>query len=443
MLGNYLRLITGQSKTEAPCSVAHSASTTDIEMAEHDKSQRFLVRQAVLNAQSHVIGYELCLRSKVPIPVIPGAETRQQMEDEMLLVSAADLDFQKALGNRRIFLSVSPATLTNPLVEQMPPGQVVVTFAPPADADSTLEMRCQELASKGIYLALDADDGLNGCANLLPHCRYIRLDSSRHDALGLGEQLDRIKALGGMAHLIATRVDTEETFQACRKLGFELFQGNPFTQLRPDRPSEMNSSRVRVMELLNLVVRNTDIPELEARFKTDATLSYKLLRFINSAAMGMRQPIQSIGHALVILGYDQLYRWLTLLLFVSSQTDPRSQTLLKNALVRARFTENLGQSRFKAGQRGGLFIVGILSLLDALLNLPMEQALADLNLPDTVTDALLNRDGPYAPYLELAIACENFDQDHIERLAEENQLSADEVNLAHVNALIWSEGLEV
>jgi EAL and modified HD-GYP domain-containing signal transduction protein len=188
---------------------------------------------------------------------------------------------------------------------------------------------------------------------------------------------------------------------------------------------------------------NTEIPDLEARFKTDATLSYKLLRFINSAAMGMRQPIQSIGHALVILGYDQLYRWLTLLLFVSGHTDPRSQTLLKNALVRARFTENLGQSRFKADQRGGLFIVGILSLLDALLNQPMEQALADLNLPNDVTDALLKREGPYAPYLDLAIACENYDQDSIERLAQDNRLGAEAVNLAHVNALIWAEGLEV
>jgi EAL and modified HD-GYP domain-containing signal transduction protein len=441
MLGNRLRIIKGETERKSPQTPAIAASPSA--RVDQDRSQRFLTRQPILDTQSKVVGYELRLRGSVPVPVIPGAESRQQMEDEMLLVSAADLDFQKVLGNRRIFLSVSPATLFNPLVEQMPADQVVLAFEPPAHPDEALADRCQALAQMGIALTLDLGGDLAGCATLLPHCRCVRLDIGSLDAIGLGIQLDRIGELRRQTQLIATGVDTEETFQASRKLGFELFQGYHFTQLRPALPSQMDSSRVRVMELLNLVMSNTELPDLEARFKTDATLSYKLLRFINSAAMGMRQPIQSIGHALVILGYDQLYRWLTLLLFVSGHTDPRSQTLLKNALVRARFTENLGQSRFKADQRGGLFIVGILSLLDALLNQPMEQALADLNLPNDVTDALLKREGPYAPYLDLAIACENYDQDSIERLAQDNRLGADAVNLAHVNALIWAEGLEV
>lgn len=440
MLGNPLRLIRNEPKREAIQTAP--VVTLPSKMAE-DRLQRFLVRQPILDAKSHVIGYELSLRGNVPVPVIPGAENRQQMEDEMLLVSAADINFQQALGKQQIFLSVAPATLFNPMIEQMPAGQVVIAFTPPPAADESLQGRCHELAKQGIALALDLGGNMASSTSLLPHCQYARLDTSHDDAIGLGERLDHIGELTRNTRRVATGVDTEETFQACRKLGFEYFQGYHFTHLRPSLPSQMDSSRVRVMELLNLVIRNTDIPELEGRFKTDATLSYKLLRFINSAAMGMRQPIQSIGHALVILGYDQLYRWLTLLLFVSGHTDPRSHALLKSALVRARFTENLGQSHFKADMRGGLFIVGILSLLDALLNLPMEQALADLNLPDTVTDALLKREGPYAPYLELAIACENFDQDSIERLAKANQLGAEEVNLAHVNALIWSESLDI
>jgi len=438
MLGNILRVIKSdarpQAKEEAPPPA--DAMTTE-------RSQRFLVRQPVLDGHGLVIGYELRLRDKVPVPVIPGATTRQQMEDEMLLVRAADLDFQKALGSRRIFLSVAPETLSNPLVEQMPAERIVLAFTPPARIDEDLAARCEQLARQGIALALDIEADPEGAASLFPHCRYVRLDAGSRDAMVLAALIDKIKSLAGKPQLIALHVDTEETLQACRKLAFALFQGYHFTQLRPQLPSQMDTSRVRVMELLNLVMSNTEIPDLEARFKTDATLSYKLLRFINSAAMGMRQPIQSIGHALVILGYDQLYRWLTLLLFVSGQSDPRSQTLLRNALVRARFTENLGQAKLRPDQRGGLFIVGILSLLDALLNLPMEQALADLNLPDTVTDALLRREGPYAPYLELAIACENFDQEAIEGIALDHHLDAEAVNLAHVNALIWSEGLEV
>jgi EAL and modified HD-GYP domain-containing signal transduction protein len=439
MFGKGLRVIKTPTDGATPSTRSPAASDT----IELDRSQRFLIRQPLLDAHSQVFGYELRVRDRIPVPVIPGAANRQQMEDELLLVSAADLDFQKALGNRRLFLAVAADTLQNPMIEQMPADSVVICFAAPEAVDPDLAARCEELAKKGFALALDpgTDPEING--RLLPHCQYVRLDAARTDVIDLGAEIDALRQGAGPAQFIATQVNTEETLEACRKLGFSLFQGYYFTRLRPALPSQMDSSRAHVMALLNQVMSNTEIPELEARFKTDATLSYKLLRFINSAAMGMRQPIQSIGHALVILGYDQLYRWLTLLLFVSGHTDPRSQALLRSALVRARFTENLGQSHFNANQRGGLFIVGILSLLDALLNQPMESALADLNLPDNVTDALLTREGPYAPYLSLAIACEEYDQEAIEGLAQANGLNADEVNLAHVNALIWAEGLEV
>jgi EAL and modified HD-GYP domain-containing signal transduction protein len=111
--------------------------------------------------------------------------------------------------------------------------------------------------------------------------------------------------------------------------------------------------------------------------------------------------------------------------------------------VRARFTESLGQDKLKAGERDGLFIVGIFSLLDGLLNVPMEKALAGLHLPQPVLDALLKHSGLYAPYLKLAIACEHFDQATIAASAAEIGLDADTVNLAHVNALIWSEGIDI
>jgi EAL and modified HD-GYP domain-containing signal transduction protein len=197
-----------------------------------------------------------------------------------------------------------------------------------------------------------------------------------------------------------------------------------------------------IMDLLNLVMGHADFPAIEAKFKLDAALSYKLLRFINSPAVGLRYPIKSIGQALVMLGHDQLYRWLTLLLFTHEQGDPRSRALLRNAVVRARLTETLGEQHISRGERGGLFITGILSMLDALLGLPLEQALARLKLPEAVIDALLEGTGPYAPYLQLAQACEQFDQDRIAQLSVQARLTPDAVNLAHVNALIWSEGLE-
>ncbi|MCU0842163.1 MAG: HDOD domain-containing protein [Thiobacillaceae bacterium] len=433
-----LPLARRQKKPEAESRPPSSAAVEE-ELPGH--LRRFLVRQPVLDAGYRLAGHELRLRDNVPVPVIPGAETLQQMQDEMLLVSTADLNYQRALGNRITFLSVSPATLRNPLVEQLPRDKTVLAIHQPVPSAELLK-RCEELGRLGIALALDDYLPRPELAPLLRHCRFVRLDIGRYDLPTLMAHVAEIRRAGGPA-LVARHVETEEAYAACRKLSFELFQGHFFAQVRPHARVRIDSSRQRIMEVLNLLMGRAEPARIEERFKLDAGLSYKLLRLINSPAYGLRQPVQSIGHALMLLGHDPLYRWLTLLLFTHGPVDPRSQALLRTALIRARFTETLGEARLTREQRGGLFIAGILSMLDALLNTPMEQALAHLRLPDPVVAALTRREGPYAPYLELAMACERFDQEAIARHAKAVGLSADEINLAHVNALIWSESLEV
>jgi len=402
--------------------------------------QRFLTRQPILNNEHGIVGYELKRREITPT-ARPGAETQQQAEDEWLLTSAIDLAFQRALGDKLTFLSVAAETLHNPLLEQLPKDKVVVAIharhSPPA-----LIARAERLAHDGLLLALDdpAEDH-----TLAAYCRYIRLDTTRHDAMSLAAQIVRCLANGPgrKPHLIATQVDTPEIYAACRKLSFSLFQGYYYTHPLAAAAHRLDSSSMRVMELLNLVRNKAEFSKIEKTFKLDPALSYRLLRYMNSPAIGLRRTIESIGHALILLGHDQIYRWLTLLLFSGEQVDPRNQTLLRNALVRARFTESLGRDKLKPSERDGLFIVGIFSLLDALLNVPMAQALAGLHLPEAVVAALIKRSGLYAPYLKLAIACEHFDQTTIAANAAEIGLTADIVNLAHVNALIWSEGIEI
>ncbi|MEW5770753.1 MAG: HDOD domain-containing protein [Pseudomonadota bacterium] len=417
-------------------------------VVEHHKGleslQRFLTRQPVLDGQDHVVGYELKRRNHVPVEVLPGAHDVQQAYDEHLLVSAIDLDFQNALGNKLTFLAISPETLFNPLVEQLPRDKVVLALHAAADAEPALVARAGELAGKGIALALDDESDGSAASPLLPACRFVRFDTTRFDVLGLAERVAEVQRGSAGAHrLIATQVDTQEVYESCEKLGFELFQGYYFTQLEPSRESRMDANVMRVMDLLNKLAEHAEIPALEETFKLDPALSYKLLRYINSPAIGLRTTIKSIGHALNLLGHDQTYRWLTLLLFSSVRASARNQALLRNALARAHFTESLGRDHVTPAQRGGLFITGMFSLLDALLNIPMTQALANLNLPESVANALVHGDGMYAPYLQLAIACEHFDQEAIATLAANIGADADSVNLAHVNALIWSESVDI
>lgn len=409
--------------------------------AAGEKWRLFLGRQPILDASSQFIGYELKLQDPNFPPSIGDEAELRWVQDELLVISVIDLDFQKVLGNKLVFIHISPAMLGNPLIESLPKQKVVVGIRLAGTAGEPLLQRCRELAALGIPLALEDFEYRPEFAPFLAICSWVKLDTTRFDALALGQQAKAIRG-ACKAQLVARNVETDDAFEAYRALDFEYFQGAYFSRLQPNAPQRLDNDRMHVIEMLNLVMNHAELSTLEDKVKRDPGLSYKLLSFINSPANGLQQKIRSIGHGLTLLGYNQLYRWLTLLLFTSGKTDGRSRILLKNALVRARFTETLGQDKFEPAERGGLFIVGIFSLLDALLNVPMEQALSRLNLPDPVVEALLHHNGKYAPYLQLAVACENFDQEAIAHHAAACGLSADEVNVTHVKALIWGEEVD-
>lgn len=447
MLEKYLRLITGGGDNPvipSPGRIEAILDNTDHQTRAGAKAtlQRFLGRQPILDEAYRIVGYELKIRSGVLSPEEWTESARQQAQHEMLVISVIDLAFQKALGNKLTFISLSPSMLGDPLLNELPAQNLVVAICPEkADIEELVE-RCRELTARGIQIALEDFVYRHELNPLLELCRYVMINTRQYDALQLSEQAVALLKLHG-ATLIATQVETEEAFEAYSKLSFSLYQGYYFTRLQPALPRRIDSNRIRVIELLNLVINRANIHALEEKIKLDVALSYRLLNYINSPANGMQQQIQSIGHAITLIGYNQLYRWLTLLMFSSAKADERSRSLLKNALVRGRFCESLGKTRLRPAELGGLFIVGIFSLLDALLNIPMGDALTRLNLPKPVVDALVRRAGIYAPYLQLAIACENFDQDTIARYATDCGLDADAVNVAHVNALIWSEQIEV
>lgn len=400
---------------------------------------RFIGRQPVLDRAHKITGYDLVLRNRSIRTPQRTDDALLRMQDEMLAKSILNLEIEQLLGDKLAFLGFSHVMLTNPLLQKLPKEGMVLAFhVEPGHAAASVD-GLASLVQQGYVLALDDYVPQVELEPLLPFVKYVRLDITKFDAMQLGEAIAAVQRHAS-PQIIAKNVQSDEDFEVCTKLSFEYFQGYYFAQMQPSQPSKLNNDRLRVMELLNLVTSHAEISALEAALKRDAALSYKLLRYINSPGCGLQQKIRSIAHALVMLGYDQLYRWLTLLLFTSGKLDVRSEALLKNALVRARMTELLGKKKQLPPQdQERLFIVGIFSLIDVLLNTPMDKALESISLPDLVLNALVKREGIYAPYLKLAAACEQGEQESVEELAGELRLSAEDVNLAHVQAMIWAE----
>lgn len=404
--------------------------------------QKIIGRQPVLDRSQQIIGYELLLRSKtLPTVRAPDAALRR-MQDEALIRCLTDLDVGRLLEDKLAFVEISPSMLESPLLRELPSKGVVLAVRPDRDKLEDNLLRCRELMSLGYRIALDDFEPDRDWGQFLTLASFIRVDVARFDAIELGKLADRFPDKH-TPQLMAKNVETDDDFEACYKVRFHCFEGNYFTRLRPSMPPRIDSDRIRVLELLNMVKNQEEISRLEEGFKHDAMLVYKLLRYINAPVNGLQQQIRSIAHALVILGYKQLYRWLTLLLFSSGKADPRNKALLQNALVRARMTELLGQSKLPLAECEGLFIVGMFSLLDALLNVPMEQALEQLHLSDPVMAALARREGVYAPFLALSVACEEADREAIVEYAAACGLDANEVNTAQVKALVWAEEIDL
>ncbi len=397
--------------------------------------RRFIGREPVLNALQQIIGYEFSLRNE---PETDEAPTLRQMRDEMLLASIIDLDIASKLGNKSAFIGITSATLNSEWLMQLPPDKIVLAIdvSQIIDIDQVLD-HCRIRLAKGFRIALDKAVAIPEMAELLKLADYIRIETDLYDALTLGKHVMSLLHYT-KATLIAGNVTSEDDFSAFRLMNFGGFQGYYFTRLQPGLPQRIDNSRAKVLELLNMTRNHAEINALEAALKRDAVLSYKLLNHINAPGNGLIHKLDTIAQALILLGYNRFYRWLTLLLFTSGKLDARDETLLHNSLIRARLTETLAFS-LSPEECDSLFVTGIFSLLDALLNIPMEQAIAHLNLPEKLTQALIHDEGEYAPYLRLAIACENAPQSRIAELAQAAGLSVDTVNLAHVKALIWAD----
>lgn len=196
-----------------------------------------------------------------------------------------------------------------------------------------------------------------------------------------------------------------------------------------------------IIELMNRVDRHEPLDRLEATLNRDPTLAFRLMRYINSPAFGLRVEVASFRHAIMLLGYERLKRWLALLL-VSGSRDLDVKPLVYAAVRRGFFVDELGRDHTDDSRRGELFICGVFSLLDRMLQTPFAELLRSIPVADAVRDALVDERGPYAPYLALVRAVESGTALDIRETAEAMMLAPLEVNRALLRALLAARQLD-
>lgn len=398
---------------------------------------KFLVREPLLNAAQQILGYELSWY---------GGEQGEGMasdEDLLELLSLAVTQLQGAdtaaqLNGSVLFFEATPALLAADVVRQLPARNTVLrlTAADLGDPETckaalALRQQCYGISLRGA----DALAAGNPLLQVVSHVegRYNREQGGAIPITAL--QSPTVKA-------VVRKVAAWQDYDACAAQGLSAFIGNLYLTPRAQAEKKgLNSAQVIIVQLMEMLRQNADIRELEEVLKRDAALSYKLFRYINSVGFGLGAEIQSLRHAVTMLGYSPLYRWLSLLLATAS-TDSHAAVLMQTAIVRGRFAELAGHGILPKNEAENLFVVGMFSLLDRLLGMPMEEVLAKIQLAEPMAQALLTRDGMYGPFLALAEACE-LNNGNIAALADSLFISARQVNDAHLAALLWAQAIRI
>lgn len=399
----------------------------------------FIGRQPIVNSQQEIIGYEFFFKND-------GSESHTLFEADIqtcakiLSTTIDEMQESWLLGQQLAFICVDAVMLNSEFLELMPAEKTVLEIVHTVEVTPEALARCIALKQNKFKIALDNPQQYPQLEALIPYADYLKLDMTEVDTTQAKRLLQRYQT--STCKVIAEKVEKNAQFNSLLEAGYQQFQGYFYAKPENLTNKVINPSFDGVLHLLNLVSQEADNKTIENGFKRDTTLSYKLLRYINSVGFGLSCEVQSIGHALTILGRNQLYRWLTLLM-VTAGNNSSSPALMKTSITRGRLTELLGEPFFDKRDRDNLFVVGVFSLLDVMLKVPMEQALEKLQLPEPIVEALTSGEGIFGPFLKLTEACEDANNAEITQLATLLQLNPDKVNQCHMEALAWTEALGI
>lgn len=362
-----------------------------------------LARQPILNRKLELFGYELLYRdSHINRAIFSDGD---QATARVLVHAFLELGFEATSSGRPIFVNMTPALLQSELVRLLPPARTMLEVLETIHPNEAILDALRRLRGEGYEIVLDDFDPDSGRDALLEIASVVKLDVHGKPEGRLEQDVRKLD--GRRKRLVAEKIESHAEFELCKGLGFELFQGYFLSKPELLRGRRTLHGRLGLLRLLGAVHDpDADLQGLEKIVQADVGLSYKLLRYINSAAFSLSAQINSVGHALNLMGIEPVRSWVSLLVLAGLDEKPRE--LLSLALIRAKTCELLGAA-LGHGAPSSCFTAGLFSALDALLDCPIEDALAKLPLISEVNEAIAQRKGLMGSFVAAALALERGD----------------------------------
>jgi c-di-GMP-related signal transduction protein len=394
------------------------------------KALRYVARQPILDRDENVFGYELLFRDGVQNTFAGDCDEASRATLDRSLVMGLDV----LCDGRRAFINCTRDTLIKGLVTLLPSAATVVEVLENVPADPDVMGACQRLKEDGYLIALDDFVTDDKRAALAEMADIIKVDMK---LTTVEQRAAIVKKYGPWRHrLLAEKIETRAEFTEARDQGFVYFQG--FFFRRPEKLStrELPGNRLNYLRMLQEVSRpDLDVPALERLIKGEASVCYRLLRYLNSPVFGLKNEIRSVRHALSMLGEREVRRWVRLVAAVGAGQEKTSDLVL-SALVRARFGELL-QPLVSHGE-SDLFLLGLMSLLDAMLEMPMSDVLDRVPLDHETKAVLMGKASALRPIYQLMLAHESGEWEAAEQLSANLQLDPEEVAGYYWRAQQWA-----
>ena len=401
----------------------------------------FIGRQPILDRDQQLYAYELLFRR--------GTQNSADVTDDLAATATvlshafSELGLEAALGPYLGFVNLDARMLMSDALELLPKEKFVLEVLETVELTPDVVRRCRALKDIGYTLALDDFVRLEEQHRpLLEMADIVKVELMGMDDAALRQTVAALRPWP--VTLLAEKVDSEAQARFCRELGFSLFQGYYFAKPAIIAGKKLSHSELALIRLLGLILDDAETPQLEGIFKQEPGLSLNLMRLTNSAASGLRQKITSLRHAITVLGRRQLQRWLQLLLYTNPAAGSGTNPLLQLAATRGRFMELLAGDLMGTGRdfEDRAFMTGIMSLMPALLHVPIGEVIASLNVAPDVREALEVRGGTLGKILLLAEKQEDGDMESCFALtAELPGLDNERINAILSQALAWANSI--
>jgi c-di-GMP-related signal transduction protein len=393
----------------------------------------FVARQPIFSQRRQIFAYELLFRTGMS-NAFPGVDG-DVATSSLLSSSFFTVGIEAIASGHKAFINFTEDMLVRDIPSMFPPECVVVEILEDVQPNKEVVAACQKLVEKGYTLALDDFVYAENFTPLIELASIIKIDFRLTPLDQIKEMVKTLEKYP--CQLLAEKIETYEEFTLASKMGFVYFQGYFFSKPEVLRNKDIPSSQLALLQLIVEVNRpEFEIDDIEKLVNQDISISFKLLKYLNSAYYSRPQPISSIRQAIAFLG-EKGTRLFVSLIATSKLSEQKPDELIRTSCIRARFLENIGKESHL--DDGDFFMLGLFSLLDAMLDAPMDILMKQLPISEDIVQALVYKAGKLFPYLQLIQLYEVGDWEELDAAMVQLNLDEHKIMDFYLDAVHWAE----